>query len=147
MPSPIAMYRVTGSEPETKDYTLTLEFTLRSCEDLNQDELAKMLQDVLEYTQDGRHTFNAETMQAGLFHCLRQAERQVIESQAQDEFGREVVPRKNGNDSRWSLEADKRFAKWKKAWFTNAIGVKINLTQPLSCGKITIANPHPEKLQ
>jgi len=112
---------------EIKEHMLTLKFVLCSDEELDTAELAKMLQYVLRDWQDGRRSFAAEMLGVGLSRCLSRALLDTIEKEAQEEFGREVVPSAHGKGetSKWYVEASKRFAEQKKPWINPEPEVEI----------------------
>lgn len=127
MSGPIAMYQIGDDLPEIKDHTLTLKFKLQSWGELDCDELAEMLRHVFQDYSDGRHPFDVEMTTAGLARCLKRAVYHTIEKETQDEFGHERVPHSDGRGytSKWSIEADKRFAERKRPWINNEPEVEI----------------------
>lgn len=130
MPSPIMSIRIGDNDdlPPIRDYTLTLKFKLQNWGELDDPaELAKMLQHVLRDWDEGRYPFDVEMIVAGLSRCLRRAAYNVVEKEAQEEFGHETVPTHGGRGetARWYLETEKRFAKIKKPWTNSEPEVEI----------------------
>lgn len=112
-----------------EEHTLTLKFRLQSyiADELDCDELARMLHEALRDYSDGRYPFNAEMVSVGLGRCLNDAFYNLIEKECQDEFGNEMVPHEggNGHTAKWCLEADKRYAKRRKPWLNSEPEVEI----------------------
>jgi hypothetical protein len=128
---PISRHTITGGdyEPVLEDHTLTLKFKLQSyiADELDCDELARMLHEALRDYMDGRHPFNAEMVSVGLGNCLNGAFYNLIEKECQDEFGHETVPHEGGNGytAKWCIEAEKRYAAARKPWLNDEPEVEI----------------------
>lgn len=132
---PISRHTIKGGnyEPVLEDHTLTLTFKLQSyiADELDCDELARMLYERLRDWRDGRHPFNAEMVSVGLGHCLNDAFYNLIEEECHKKFGNEMVPSTNskgevnGGTAKWHLEAQKRYAKARKPWLNEEPEVEI----------------------
>lgn len=109
------------------DYELTLKFKISSEEEIDKNELAKMLGYMLEYWHDGRHRFHAEMIHEGLARCLEYAVYEAICAEMQEKYGHEVVPHSNdrGHTSKWHIEAEKAFKKRQKASLFSDVKVEI----------------------
>lgn len=131
MLNPIMSVRIGNDDnlPDIKDYTLTLKFKLQNWGELDDSaELARMLQYALRDWNEGRYPFDAEMIVAGLSRCLSRAAYNVVEKEAQEEFGHETVTTHGGHGetARWYLEARKRFAEAKKPWTDSEPEVEIS---------------------
>jgi hypothetical protein len=117
---PISVTSITANTvvPPVERNTLVLKFPLYSEGSLGCEALARMLKDVIRDWNDGRYSFNAEMLGNGLSRCLKRALYEVEAQKASEEFGPEVVESEGGSGyvSRWSLEADKRYAEMRKPW-------------------------------
>lgn len=128
---PISRHTITGGdyEPVIEDHTLTLKFKLQSyiADDLNCDELAWLLHEIMRDWNDGRYRFSAEMVSVGLGKCMDNAFYHLIEKECQDEFGNEMVPHEGGNGetAKWCLEAEKRYAKRRRPWLNSEPEVEI----------------------
>lgn len=113
--------------PSVQKNTLVLKFSLHSEGLLDCESLAPMLRDIIRDWEDGRYAFNAEMMCVGLSGCLKRALYEVEVQKASEEFGHEVVENADGSGdvSRWSLEADKRYAEMRKPWIMTEPEVEI----------------------
>lgn len=121
------------------DYELTLKFKISSEEEIDKNELAKMLGYMLEYWHDGRHRFHAEMIHEGLARCLEYAVYEAICAEMQEKYGHEVVPHSmtiittnqnvtsndRGHTSKWHIEAEKAFKKRQKASLFSDVKVEI----------------------
>jgi hypothetical protein len=126
----ISVTRITDDTPlpDIQRNTLVLKFPLDSWGPLDSEALAKMLREVMRDWNDGRLSFNVEMVSNGLSGCLKRALYEVIAQAAVDEFGTEIVENEDGsrNVSRWSIEADKRYAAMMQPWITSEPEVEIH---------------------
>jgi hypothetical protein len=115
------------------EYNLTLTIPLQIEGEIKDvDTFAKMLGYALtEGECDHRMEFHAQMITHGLINRLRKALDMQIEQEAQEEFGTNLNPRfgkdgkKNGDISRWVVEAEKRQKKAEPPWMRGEPTVEI----------------------
>jgi hypothetical protein len=115
------------------EYDLTITIPLQNWGEIKDlAEYTKMLELALvEGESDHRMDFHAQMITHGLLNRLAKALRMQIEQAAQEEFGTNLKPRfdksgkKNGDISRWVVEAEKRQKKTNPPWLRGEPTVEI----------------------
>lgn len=115
------------------EYDLTITIPVQNWGEIEElPEYAKMLElSLAEGESDNRMEFHAQMITHGLLNRLAKALYMQIEEKAQEEFGTNLKPtfdkdgKKNGDISRWVVEAEKRQKKAKPPWLSGRPTVKI----------------------